>query len=391
MYFREHTMKKNIILFFLFALTLVKSQAVKTLMVLDNDDSKPISNAKIVTQTSIFYTNEDGKVLIPDHIKEMEISAPSYEIKKVDGTSLQVTLKPIYKDIEEIAIANIDIKKLFQNIISNYQNIYYTKPSLYTGTVKQKSFIDKALAHLVVVDVNIWSKYNFFNVNQTKNPDSFFQIGLNDVKYYKTKKFDDDFYFQSVPNLRPQDFIGTFFMNYHILGILNSTKDLKIKTKLLNENAGIQKIYFESEENTKNGVKFEGFLTFNKNDNAIVNLKTNVEQKNFFTEKTDKYGVRYKAYTTNAELFFDFYKRNSRYYPSLIKVKGNGYSVRDEKKISFDVDQEIKLEKFQEGNKQGLKNKIDLSQSFIDNIPDKSINETKTLLSKDEQNFIETK
>ena len=35
--------------------------------------------------------NEAG-IKIPDHIKEMEISAPSYEIKKSDGNSLQISL-----------------------------------------------------------------------------------------------------------------------------------------------------------------------------------------------------------------------------------------------------------------------------------------------------------
>lgn len=391
MYFPQHTMKKHLLLIFLLILSSVKSQSQKTLYIFDSEDSRPISNAKIVTENSIFYTNDDGKALIPDHIKEMEISAPSYGIKKSDGNSLQISLKPIYKDIEEVAITNIDIKKLLWNVINNYQNIYYTKPSLYMGTIKQKSFIDNALAHLLVVDVNIWSKYNFFDISQSKDPDSFFQIGLNGVKYYKTKKFDDNFYFQSVPNLQPKDFVGTFFMNYHILGVLNTTKDLKIKTKILYENAGIQKIYFESEENTKEGVKFEGILTFNKNDNAIVNFKNNVIQKNYFSEKIDKNGVAYKAYTTNAELFFDFYKKNGKYYPSLITANGIGYSLKDGEKIAYNAYQEIKLEKFEEANKRGLKNKIDLFKSFIDNIPDKSVNETKTLLSNEEQNFIGTK
>lgn len=372
-------------------MSFVKSQSTKTLIISDAEDSKPIPNAKIVTENSVFYTNDDGKVLIPNDIKDIEVSAPSYEIKKTDGKSLNISLQPIFKDIDEVLITNIDVKKIFQTLLADYNNIYYTKPSLYTGTIKQKSFIDEGLAHLLVVDVNVWSKFNFFDMNEINNPNSFFQIGLNNVKYYKSKKFDHNSKLESVPNLQPKDFVGTFFMNYHIVGILNSMKDLKIRTKLLYENSGIQKIYFESEENTTLGVKFEGILTFNKNDNAIVNLKTNVEQKNYFSEKTDKNGVKYKAYTTNAELFFDFYKRNNKYYPSLITAKGIGYSIKEDKKISFSADQEIKLEKFQEGNKRGLKTKIDLSKSFVDNIPDKSVNETKTLLSKEEQSFIDAK
>lgn len=384
-------MKKLFILFVISVVSMMKSQTLKTLTVVDAEDSKPVSNAKIVTDNGVFYTNEDGKVLISPQIKNIEVSAQSYEIKNIDGNSSIIPLKPVYKDIEEVAIINIDIKKLFQNTIDNYQKIYYTDPSLYTGTIKQKSFINNKLIHLLVADINIWSRYNFFNFKENDDPDSFFQIGLNNIKYHKSKKLDDDFIFQSVPNLVPKDFVGTSFMNYHIVGFLNSMKDLKVKTKLLYENSGIQKIHFESEENTEFGVKFSGILTYNKNDNAIINLKTNIDQKNTSSEKTDKNGNKYTSQTTNAEVFYDFYKKNNKYIPALVTANGTGYLLQNGEKTPFSAYQEIKLEKFQEGNKRGLKNKIDLAKTFIENVPDKSINETQTLLSKEEQDFINAK
>lgn len=384
-------MKKLFILFAFSVVSIIKSQTMNTITVLDAEDSSPVSNAKIVTDNGVFYTNEDGKVLIPPQNKNIEVSAQSYEIKNIDGNSLIISLKPVYRNIEEVAITNIDIKKIFQSTIDNYQKIYYTDPSLYTGTIKQKSFIDNKLIHLLVADINIWLRYNFFNFGKSNDPDSFFQIGLNNIKYYKTKKMDDDFVFQSVPNLIPKDFIRTSFMNYHLTGILNSMKDLKIKTKLLYENSGIENIYFESEENTEAGVKFTGILTYNRNDNAIVNLKTNIDQKNTSSEKTDKNGNKYTSQTTKAEVFYDFYKKNNKYIPSFVTANGSGYLLQNGEKTPFSAYQEIKLEKFQEGNRRGLKNKINLAKTFIENVPDKSINETQTLLSKEEQEFINSK
>jgi len=383
-------MKNTLYLFFILCTLIFKAQSLKTVSVFDSEENKPVPNAKILTETRVYYTNEDGKVLIPENIKEIEISAPLYENKKT-GISAQIFLKPLFKEIEEVTITNIDLKKLFQDLIDNYKTVYYSSPSLYSGTIKQKSFVDGKISHLLVADVNIWTKFNFFNFSASKDADSFFNIGLNNIRYYKTIKLDEKYPFQSVPNLQPEDFVGTFFMNRQIVGMLNVFKDTKIKTSLLYENAGIQKLRFETEKNEKLGVKFAGFITYNKNDRAIVNMQVDIDQNNVETEKKAKNGELYNSNTTKANVFFDFYKRNNKYLPSLITVTGEGYCEFKNRKIPFAAYQEIKLENFVEGNKRGLKEKIDLSKPFVENIPDKKINETSTLLSKEEQNFIDTK
>lgn len=384
-------MKNLLFLILIFSVSKIKAQSFRTLSILDSADSKPIANAKILTGNSVLYTNEDGKVLIPEQIKNLEISAPWYGMKKISSVSTQIYLKPLFKEIKEVVVTNVDLKKIFSNIIDTYSTVYYSNPSLYTGTVKQKSFVDGKIAHLLVADVNIWSKFNFYNFKESKNPDSFFNIGLNDIKYYKTVKLDESYPFASVPNLLPKDFIGTFYMNYQIAGMLNTVKDLKIKTSLLYENAGIQKLRFESEKNDKFEIKFSGFMTYNKNDKAIVNLNVVIDQNYAESEKVSKTGEPYTSNTTKAEIFFDFYKKNNQYLPSLITVMGEGYSESKTMKVPFKAFQEIKLEKFSKGDKRGLKKKIDLNKSFIENIPDKDINETKTLLSAQEQNFIDAK
>lgn len=383
-------MKNTFSLFFILLALIFRAQSLKTVSVLDSEEKKPVVNAKILTESSVYYTNEDGKVLLPENISEIQISAPPYEQKKTKISS-QIFLSPLFKEIEEVKITNIDLKKLLQNIIDNYKTVYYSNPSLYSGTIKQKSFVDGKIAHLLVADVNIWSKFNFYNFSSSKEPDSFFNIGLNDIKYYKTLKLDEKYPFQSVPNLQPHDFVATFFMNYQIVGMLNALKDMKVKTFLLYENAGIQKLRFETEMNEKLEVKFVGLITYNKNDNAIADMQVSIDQNHVLSEKVSKNGDSYTSNTTKASVFFDFYKRDNKYLPSLITVTGEGYSEFKNKKIPFVAYQEIKLEKFSKGNKRGLKEKIDLSKSFVENIPDKKINETKTLLSKQEQDFIDTK
>jgi hypothetical protein len=67
---------------------------------------------------------------------------------------------------------------------------------------------------------------------------------------------------------------------------------------------------------------------------------------------------------------------------------GSGRNVMDEKEHPIKFQQEIIFQSNKEGKSNGLKSKIDLAKILTDNISTKEIQESTTLLSKEEQDFV---
>ncbi|PSL88159.1 hypothetical protein C7V10_11240 [Elizabethkingia miricola] len=355
----------------------------------DAESGLPIPNAKIITSTNdILYTNDDGKVFLPSEVKFLNVSAPTYEEQNIINFSTSIVkLKPVYKDIDEVQITNIDIKQLLGNTLTNYLNLYYSKPSLYYGTIKQKAYLDGQINNLLVADISVWSLANVYNFREKNNIDSFAQLGLNNIKYYKTRKYTAGYPFNNNVQIIPRDFVFKLFFNGELVGILNELRNERIKAKLAYENTDIKIFLFEANnENTK--VAYKGKLTYSKKDMLITYFDIHAEGYNNLLKNKNKNGEEYDVVNTDSYISYDFYKNNDRYVPASIRASGKGYALYKDQKIPFEVTQDITLQKFQESNRKGLKNKIDLTKNLTDNIPDKEIKETKTLLSEEEQRFI---
>ncbi|HCD9234168.1 TPA: hypothetical protein NEG48_001142 [Elizabethkingia anophelis] len=139
-------------------------QANISLEVLDVETGKPIPNAKVIApDNTVVYTNDEGKVYILNNIKHINVSAPTYEELDFDLFETIIKLKPIYKDINEVQINIIDTKPIFQNTLKDYPKLYYSKPSIYSGTIKQKAYMNNLINNLLVADVDIWSVANAYN------------------------------------------------------------------------------------------------------------------------------------------------------------------------------------------------------------------------------------
>ncbi|MDV2448755.1 hypothetical protein CMU93_14725 [Elizabethkingia anophelis] len=357
---------------------------------MDAENGTPISHAKIITSANeIFYTNDDGKVILPENEKKLIVSAPTYEEQQVNlsnTNTIVIKLKPVYKDIDEVQITNIDIKQLLENTLTNYLKLYYSKPSLYYGTIKQKAYLDGQINNLLVADISVWSLANVYNFREKDNIDSFAQLGLNNIKYYKTRKYTDDYPFNTDVQIVPRDFVLKLFLNSELVGVLNELRNERVNAKLAYENENIRIVSYEARDRGSKAT-YKGRLIYNKNDKLIVYFDINIAGYED-VRRYNKKGKEYDVVNNEIYISYDFYKNNSRYIPSSIRTNGKGYTLYNNRKIPFKFVQDITLQKFQESNRRGLKNKIDLTKNLTDNIPDREIKETKTLLSEEEQRFI---
>ena len=381
-------MKKIIGLILLFCFYLGHSQTYYIFNVLDTESGLPIPNAKIITSTNnVLYTNDDGKVFLPSEVKSLNVSAPTYEEQNINSSTSIVKLKPVYRNIDEVQITNIDIKQLLAITLTNYLKLYYNKPSLYYGMIKQKAYLDGQVNNLLVADISIWSLANVYNFREKDNIDYFAQLGLNNIKYYKTRKHTADYPFNNDVQIIPRDFVLKLFFNGELVGVLNELRNEKIKAKLAYENPDIKIFLFEANnENTK--VVYKGKLIYSKKDMLITYFDIHADGYKNILKKKNKNGEEYSVINTTSYISYDFYKNNNRYIPASIRANGKGYALYKDQKIPFEVVQDIALQKFQESDRKGLKNKIDLTKNLTDNIPDKEIEEAKTLLSEEEQRFI---
>ena len=137
--------------------------SAQKLRVVDSENGNPIPNARIILQDQIIYTNEDGFAPVNPDAVNFEVSASGFQKEKIQAFNAQVKLKPIYKNIDEIKIINVDIKKIFEDINKNYHKKYYDDPSLYDVVYKEKGFDNNKLYFSGHCRSEVLSKNNQYN------------------------------------------------------------------------------------------------------------------------------------------------------------------------------------------------------------------------------------
>jgi len=382
-------MKQYYFLFVLF-FGLLSSQQIK---VVDSENGSPVPNAKIILPNGVFYSNDDGIAPVSQNSKSYEISASGYKTEKLKNFKSLVQLKPIYRDIEEVKIVSVDIRKIIEDVSKNYPKRYYSQPSLYDVTWKQKAFDNNKLSFLVIAEAKLWSKNNSYNFKDgfRKNYDEILQMQLNNVKYLKNVKSDSIFSGQS--SEFSHETIGNYFLSFELYRTLQNikSKDSKYSGNLIFEEGDEQVIVFKI--HPKNGVKVEGEFKYNKADKVIHYFKATYFQTDYptYKRKTDD-GREFDYKLGDASIIFDFYKKDGSYIPTLNVLKADNFTVfyKDEihvKKFS----REIIYNTFSKSDKNGIDPKVDFNKSIWKNAPVKEEKENTMLLSKEEQAFINEK
>ncbi|WP_312077393.1 hypothetical protein [Chryseobacterium sp.] len=373
---------------FVFILISVTTQAQK-LQVIDSEDGKPIANARIVLSEQLVYTNEDGFAPVNENSKDFEISATGFKKEKFKNFSSVIKLQPIFKDIEEVKIINVDIKKIIEDLSKNYHKRYFSKPSLYNITYKTKSFNNERLYFLAIAEAKLWTKSNTYNFRDgyKKNYDEILQMQLNNIKY---KKNNSKGIFSISTNEFQHASIGDYFFSFELYRLVNnmSVKNAKVLGRLLSEDDESQLISLRVRSDS--GIDISGEITYHKIDKVITQYDLSYQQENFPVEKrTNLKGEEFDYQHGNAKVFYDFYKKEGSYVLSSKKISGAKFFISyGDKKDERSFSTEIIYNTFTKSEKKGLESKVDFSKSIWDNTPVKDDKEATILLSKEEQEFV---
>ncbi|KUY17055.1 Uncharacterised protein [Elizabethkingia miricola] len=363
----------------------------KEIKVVDAQTGEAIAKARLTLADKILYTNDDGKVLLPDNISGVEVFAASYQKENIRSYIPIVKLKPLYKDIEGVNIVNIDVKKIFEEVNKNYSRLYYNKPSVYDILYKQKNISDHKINLLLVADAKFWTDANIYNYKYAfrGDHDQFVQIGLNNIRYFQ-KKEENKNYFQGSSLDRSTDMIGDLFFNYELKRLIrfSNVKGTKCTGQILNERDNEQNISFKV--NMPSGFKLNGFIVYNKLDKVISHFEMNYDQSAFGTIKIkNSENVEYDFHSGNGVIIFDFYKKDNKYIPTQANTYGDYYVIFNGQKHEGAFHREITFQSFKEADNKGLTNRIDFKKKIWENIPDNEKKDSDILLSEEERRFID--
>ncbi|WP_312300692.1 hypothetical protein [Chryseobacterium sp.] len=382
-------MKHAYLLFILF-FGLFHSQQLK---VVDAESGSPVSNARILLRDQILYTNEDGIAPVSNDAPVFEISASGYQKTEVRNFSPQIKLKPLYKDIGEIKIVNVDVKKIFEDVAKNYHKRYYDAPSLYDIVYKEKSFDNNKLFFLVIAEAKLWTRDNMYNFKQglRKDYDEILQMQLNNVKYLKNIKSDS--IFTGKTNEFSHEYLGNFFLNFELYRELQhlKMKGTRCTGRLIFEEGNEQLITFKITSVT--GVNMKGEFKYNTADKVITYFETHYFQENYPVVKrkmTDGREFDYKL--GDASLIFDFYKKNGSYIPAMTRLEGDKFTsyYKGETHVRK-FSREMVYNTFTPSDKKGLDPKVDFKISIWNNGAVKENKVNTTLLSEEEKAFVNGK
>ncbi|CAI8813879.1 carboxypeptidase-like regulatory domain-containing protein [Chryseobacterium sp. IT-36CA2] len=360
--------------------------SAQKLKVIDVENGKPVSNARVLLQNQIVYTNEDGFAPVEQGSANFEISASGFQKAKLQEFRSVVKLKRVYKSIDEVKLEKVDIRKLFEDVNNNYKKRYYSEPSLYDVVYKEKKSDNNKLYFLVIAETKLWSKTNYYNHNRSH--DKNLQMQLNNVKTFKNIK-SDSIFTAGIKDFS-DEYMGNYFFNFELKRVVSHLKDegSKYSGWMIFEEGNEQLVTFTIKSGL--GIEMEGEFKFNKEDKVITYFEIHYLQDQYpmMKRKTGE-GEEYDYQLGNAILVFDFYKNDGVYVPAMSRLEGNRYiayykGVRHERRSS----RELIYNTFKKSDEKGLNPKMDFSKNIWDNIQVKEDKNNTILLSGDEQAFI---
>ena len=382
-------MKRLLFVFLQFPILFFAQQKVQ---ILDSETHKPIPNARIISNQNVYYSNDDGFILLPENSDKQEISAIGYLSETVKNYKQTISLKPKYQNIDEVKIVSIDIKKILKDVSDNYSKIYYDQPQLYDITIKQRAFENNQMKLLMIADGKFWSKDGCYNAKDAFNDrfDNFVQLQIDDLRYLKSETYENKI--KTKKQDTSHDKIGDLFLNYELFRTLSLAKSKKAKTtgKLLEDNETEQDISFLIKLDSTH--IYKGRILYNKTDKAITHFDLHFNQSSTkpFPLK-DEDGIEYLRQLGDGSLSFDYYKNGDKYVPSKI-----GFVVENLKTFVGDKiyenrsAREIIFKNVEKSTLNGVQTPVKINQAYWQDL--KVSNEKgDILLSREEEEFINEK
>ncbi|MFC4164212.1 hypothetical protein ACFOWU_11125 [Epilithonimonas zeae] len=380
---------KKLILLLQFPIIVFSQQKIK---IVDSETSKPIPNARIISNQNVYYSNDDGYILLPENSDKQEISAIGYLSETVKNYKPIISLKPKYQNIDELKIVSIDIKKLLKDVSDNYSKIYYDQPQLYDITIKQRAFENNQMKLLMIADGKFWSKDGTYYPKEAINNrfDNFVQLQIDDLRYLKSETYENKIKIKKQNTT--QDNIGDLFLSFELLRTLRFAELKRSKTsgKLLDDNGTEQDISFLIKLDSTH--IYKGRILYNKIDKAITHFDLHFNQSSTKPlPLKDEDGVEYLVQLGDGILSFDYYKNGDKYVPSKI-----GFVVENLKTFVGDKiyekrsAREIIFKNFAKSDSKGVQNPVKINQDYWQYLK-MSYDKGDILLSKEEEEFINEK
>lgn len=357
--------------------------------VVDIETKNILNNVAIVTTDElVYYTNEDGEVLIPKNITNFTVISPLYEKQTINNSGEKgnvIELQPKVKEIAEVVITKkLSLYKIAQSVIENYDNIYYNTPAIYNANLMQKTYYDNKLNHLFIADTDIWEKNGSYKLGISgamANPKNFVQLSFNKIKYFKTKITDGSF----DNDMQPRTFNRLLFFNFNLAFVFKYTDENTYTSTYENIADDELLIKFKSGFLKKQQASIEGELIYNTKTKAITYIKWTANQDVTRKTKTNS-EIHSSQFTSEFRVFL----YQGKYIPSLLNYSAEGYITKenDIKKHNYLAKGIVQYGKLTPATDSGLKNSIDITKPLSDNISNKVVNSSNILLSKEEQEFI---
>ena len=255
---------KYFLLLFFFCSAVVFSQKMKQTKIVDSETGTAIPNVRIILADQIYYSNDDGFISLPENAKNFDVSISGYQSMKNLAFQSIIHLKPLYKDIDEVKIVSIDVKKILNEVYKNYNKIYYDKPAIYDITYSQKSFENNQMKLLMVADGKFWTRDGNYNAKEAFNNkfDNFVQMQIDDLRYLKTEKGDFDIKMKNQKG--NHEFVGNFFFDYELYRIISLSNRKKSITsaRIIYEDQTEQEISYKIKMEAD--LIYSGNIIFNK-------------------------------------------------------------------------------------------------------------------------------
>lgn len=368
--------------------SLLFSQKIK---IVDAENGKAISGARIILENQVLYSNDDGFALINRDQKNFEVSAFGFKKERIQSFRSVVKLKRHYKEIKEVTIVPVDFKKIFQDVLKNYSKRYYSKPSMYDVIIKQKNFDNDKLHLMVVSEAKLWSRTNAFSEGMYYNLNNEFQMQLNNVKYLK--KNESDSIFLGNTNEFTNPYTDDIFFNFELIRILKHLKKGKAKFsgKILSDEDGEKLISFKVKP--KNGSVIEGNFKYNSAQKVITYYQATYLMEHIpAQQKISKDRVIFMQKYGDATLTYDFYSKDGKYIPSFTSFEADNYKMYSKgQSHTKRLMREMIFSRFSETDKKGLDPKVNFLKNIWENVPVKEDKESAILLSDEEQAFVNQK
>jgi len=382
-------MKRLLFVFLQFPIVFFAQQKIQ---ILDSETSKPIPNARIISSQNVYYSNDDGFILLPENSNKQEISAIGYISEAVEKHSAIIKLKPKYLNIDEVKIVSIDFKKILNDVSDNYSKIYYDQSQLYDITIKQRAFENNQMKLLMIADGKFWSKDGTYYPKEAINNrfDNFVQLQIDDLRYLKSENYENKI--KTKKQNTTQDNIGDLFLSFELFRTLRfaKLKNAKASGKLLDDNGTEQDISFLIKLDSTH--IYKGRILYNKIDKAITHFDLHFNQSSTKPlPLKDEDGVEYLVQLGDGILSFDYYKIGDKYVPSKI-----GFAVENLKTFVGDKiyekrsAREIIFKNFAKSASEGVKNPVKINQAYWKDLK-MSNDKGEILLSKEEAEFINEK